>query len=177
MSFKTLRCFLDLITSSRVLHTDVGQSGVEISPEDELNSSFAKVDALATKKVKDFSINNPPPTPNSGEMYIVGPSPTGVFSGHAGELAIYTGVTADYTYIPIFDGMILYDDAAGEFKWWSKEGSPDTWHKFIFDDVSPTTVTVLSQSISNPPTTAQIENIRLKTNELINALKDVNILP
>lgn len=45
-----------------------------------------------TTGVIDKDLNTPPGSPASGDKYIVGPSPTGLWSGKAGQIAYYDGV-------------------------------------------------------------------------------------
>src|SRR5690606_35224221 len=52
------------------------------------------LDGLIQCHVKDKDLNTPPGSPADGDMYIVGPSPTGAWSSHAGELARYYSVGA-----------------------------------------------------------------------------------
>ena len=41
--------------------------------------------------VRDRDLNTPPASPATGDTYIVGPAPTGTWSGNAGKVAVYTG--------------------------------------------------------------------------------------
>lgn len=41
--------------------------------------------------VKDRDLTTPPGTPAAGDTYIVAASPTGAWSGHAAEIALWTG--------------------------------------------------------------------------------------
>lgn len=41
--------------------------------------------------VKDRNLAAPPESPTTGDTYIVAASPTGAWSGHAGEVAVWSG--------------------------------------------------------------------------------------
>jgi hypothetical protein len=48
------------------------------------------VDALVLLMVKSRTLTAPPGSPANGDRYIVGPSPTGAWSGHANAVAVWT---------------------------------------------------------------------------------------
>lgn len=58
----------------------------------DLMRQWRGLDGLIQCHVKDKDLNAPPGSPANGDMYIVGPSPTGAWSAHAGELARYYSV-------------------------------------------------------------------------------------
>jgi hypothetical protein len=60
-----------------------GQSQKEITHNEALND----LDALTQISVADMTTNAPPGSPVTGDSYIIGPFPTGVWSGHAGKIA------------------------------------------------------------------------------------------
>lgn len=88
------------------------------------------------------TLNAPPGSPVAGQYWIVGSSPSGAFSGHAGDLARYTG--SGWTFLDPEDGWavshaaygfsVLYDSGT----WSGRSGSEvqtfttagaDTWTK------------------------------------------------
>ncbi len=54
-----------------------------------VNTALARIDALLNTGALDKDVNTPPGSPSAGDVYIVGPSPTGAWAGHAGEVAYY----------------------------------------------------------------------------------------
>ena len=73
------------------------------------------LDALVQPVVQEEATNTPPGTPNEGDMYIVGSSPTDDFVGHAGELAVYYNST--WEFFTVFDGMQYYIDDINQFRY------------------------------------------------------------
>lgn len=61
-----------------------------------------------------LNIQNSPPAASKGDRYIVGSSPTGVWSGHADEMATYDGVSAWEFDIPN-EGTFLYNTGAASY--------------------------------------------------------------
>jgi len=57
------------------------------------------------KAIKQI-LSSPPGSPNKGDRYIVGPSPTGVWSDHAGKIATYID---SWDFLSPFKGMIVYN--------------------------------------------------------------------
>lgn len=61
------------------------QAQKEITHNEALND----LDVLVQPIVASRSLSAPPSSPSEGDAYIVGASPTGAWSGHAGEIALY----------------------------------------------------------------------------------------
>jgi hypothetical protein len=53
------------------------------------NEALRALDALVQLSVKDRDLATPPGSPAEGDRYIVAASPTGVWSGHAGDVAVF----------------------------------------------------------------------------------------
>src|SRR6185437_5148639 len=53
------------------------------------NVALNDLDFLAQTTVIDTSISTPPGSPSTGDTYIIGPSPTGAWSGNANAIAGY----------------------------------------------------------------------------------------
>lgn len=53
------------------------------------NEAVRMLDALVQLAVADRSLAAPPASPAEGARYIVAPSPTGAWSGHANHIAAY----------------------------------------------------------------------------------------
>ncbi len=61
------------------------QAQKEVTHNDALND----LDALVQLSVIDRTLNAPPGSPATGDVYIVGSSPTGAWAGNAGKVAAY----------------------------------------------------------------------------------------
>lgn len=53
------------------------------------NEALVLLDALVQISVADMAANAPPASPDAGARVVVGDAPTGVFAGHASEIAFY----------------------------------------------------------------------------------------
>jgi hypothetical protein len=76
---------------------------------DVINDAFTRLDALSQLVVEDRTLDAPPSSPGEGQCWIVGPTPTGAWSGHAGKVAAYYGGWRIHEPKP---GWIAYDRAA-----------------------------------------------------------------
>ena len=54
----------------------------------------------------------PPPSANEGECWLVGASPTGIWAGHAGQIAAMQG--GNWLFITPRDGMRMLDRSTGQ---------------------------------------------------------------
>lgn len=92
-----------------------GQAQKEVTHNEGLN----KLDAFVTPVVADIA-DSPPGSPAAGDLYIVGSSPSGDFSGHANQLAQYqTGGWVFYApfkwmdaVVESLDSRMAYDGSA-----------------------------------------------------------------
>ena len=55
------------------------------------NAALNDIDFLTKSSVIDYTIGTPPASPNTGDAYIIGPSPTGAWTGFANYVAGYYG--------------------------------------------------------------------------------------
>jgi len=92
-----------------------GQAQKEVTHNEGLN----KLDAFVTPVVADIA-DSPPGSPTAGDLYIVGTSPSGDFTGHANQLAQYqTGGWVFYApfkwmdaVVDSLDSRMAYDGSA-----------------------------------------------------------------
>lgn len=63
------------------------------------------------ESVKDKDLNDPPATPSAGDRYIVGPSPTGAWDGHARDIAEWNG--SSWGFIAKNEGMQTFVEDEG----------------------------------------------------------------
>ena len=78
-----------------------GQSSAHII----YNQALALIDAFVFPKLKSRGTNTPPGSPTTGDMYLLGASPTGAWSGQANKVAVY--ITSWIFYTPQ-EGMIMW---------------------------------------------------------------------
>lgn len=64
-----------------------------------MDANLKRLDAVVQLQVKDKDLATPPGSPANGDRYIVAAGPTGAWTGHAGEIAVYE-VSAWAFYIP-----------------------------------------------------------------------------
>jgi len=70
------------------------------------NEALARLDLAVQARVETMGFNDPPADPAAGDCWIVGPAPTGAWSGNAGALA---GWTADgWRFLTAAEGMSLW---------------------------------------------------------------------
>lgn len=73
----------------------VGQAGKELTHNDAL----AILDQLVQARVIDKDLNAPPGSPTNGAAYIVGPSPTGTWTGSANKLAYWRSASGAWRFL------------------------------------------------------------------------------
>jgi len=76
-----------------------------------VNEAHALIDVLLHPAVEGAA-NDPPPGPASGESWLVGPAPSGAWTGHAGELASWQA--GEWVFAAPRDGMRVLDRATGQ---------------------------------------------------------------
>jgi hypothetical protein len=81
------------------------------------NEALTIADALLHAAVEGESLADPPSAPQAGEVWIVGPGPTGAWSGRANALAAWT--ESGWRFVPPVPGMRAWDKAAGLFVHWT----------------------------------------------------------
>lgn len=82
-------------------------------------SNMAIVQALTRRRVINQTTNTPPGSPAAGDCYIIGPSPTGAWSGKSKQIAIYGELW--YYITPELGLSDFYDVAVG--RWYRYDGS------------------------------------------------------
>lgn len=77
-----------------------------------VNQALTRLDAVLNTGAISKNLNTPPGSPASGDLYIVGPSPTGAWAGQAGKITYFDQV---WKFITPNEGMNLWvneDDVA-----------------------------------------------------------------
>ena len=80
------------------------------------NPNFARLEALVHLTVISIT-NTPPGSPANGDCYIVGTSPTGVWSGHVSDIAVYYTI-GGWIYIDPAIGVRAYNRATSTYYRW-----------------------------------------------------------
>lgn len=80
------------------------------------NEALALIDALVQLSVLDRDLTAPPASPANGDRYIVGPSPSGAWTGHAGAIAWFD-----------VDVWRFLTPIAGWIAWIADEALPVVW--------------------------------------------------
>ena len=70
-----------------------------------VNQAFTRLDALLNTGAKSRTTNTPPGSPSTGDLYIVGSSPTGAWAGQAAKLAYFEQT---WKFITPNEGMTLW---------------------------------------------------------------------
>ena len=80
---------------------DQSQSQKEVT----VNEALIRIDAILNNGAKSKTVSTPPSSPASGDLYIVGPSPTGAWSGQANMLVYFDQV---WQFITPNTGMFVW---------------------------------------------------------------------
>lgn len=95
-------------------------------PHVPVNMSIRRLDALCQLRILDKDLNAPPGGTTAGRVYIVGPSPTGLWAGHAGHVAYYSGGWLFFIPTAGVLGYVVDEDTYYRFS----AGSPPGWEVF-----------------------------------------------
>lgn len=91
------------------------------------SSAFSILDVLVDKTVKSRGVNTPPGSPADGDAYIVGSSPTGLWSGKSAQIAYWRTSAGVWQFIVPLEGWAVRvqddDDANGAPKEYIYTGS------------------------------------------------------
>jgi hypothetical protein len=98
------------MTTPRLQLPELAQN--QAQPHLTVNGALRLLDVFAQGAVTAVQ-NTPPGSPSDGDVYIVGTSPTGAWSGQANRIAAYVGTT--WIFIPPRDGFYFYNDSASSF--------------------------------------------------------------
>lgn len=84
------------------------------------NEALHLLDAIVAGAVEEPPRDDPPASPSSGECYLVGASPTGEWSSHAGHVAAFS--SAGWRFIAPVVGMSLVVKASGTCATYGSDG-------------------------------------------------------
>lgn len=122
------------------------------------NNAMNILDSIVQGSVKDRDLTGPPGGEAEGDRYLVKATATGAWATHEDDIAVYFN---GYIFISPTEGMCLWIDDENVFMVY--DGA--TWN-------APDVVLNLTQSISNPPTTAEVLNIQTTFNAVLDSLRD-----
>lgn len=77
-----------------------------------VNEAMTVLDTVVQLSVKGSALNAPPSIPAEGDRYIVGPAPTGSWSGKPRQIGAWVGGV--WMFFPPGQGWIAWDETAGE---------------------------------------------------------------
>lgn len=73
-----------------------------------INETNRLIEALLRNSAKETDLNTPPGSPTEGDVYGVGPSPTGAWTGHSGKLAVRAA--GAWAFLSAPTGFSIYDE-------------------------------------------------------------------
>lgn len=79
------------------------------------NTTFALLDQLVQAGAVDKDLSSPPGSPANGALYIVASSPTGAWSGKAGQLAFWLTSVNAWSFIVPKEGFLVHVNDEDEF--------------------------------------------------------------
>ena len=79
------------------------------------NTTFARLNQLVNGIVVSDTVNAPPGTPVDESMYVVGTSPTGLWSGRARQLAFWLDAVGAWTFITPKNGFLVWNTVGAKF--------------------------------------------------------------
>jgi hypothetical protein len=81
------------------------------------NTNLRIMEALVVARIVDTALATPPGSPAESSVYFVATSPTGAWSGKAGELAIY--IQGAWYFVPLYTGQEFYVVSATARQRWN----------------------------------------------------------
>jgi hypothetical protein len=100
------------------------------------NEALARLDVLVHLALAAIDVTTPPDAPVAGQCFLIGPAPTGAFSGHAGDIAAFDASgwrflrpCAGWRAQVLGDGRIATFDGAGWSYSFAYPGPPETLPK------------------------------------------------
>lgn len=86
-----------------------------------VNESLLRAD-IAVQCAVEGEVSAPPASPSAGQVWLIGTSPSGIFTGRAGAIAGWTA--AGWRFVTPAPGFVVYDRTAQCFRLFS-----GTWRK------------------------------------------------
>lgn len=98
-----------------------GLGAAQSQPEIPINSDERALDAVAPN-ISALAIQNAPPggTPSDGDVYIVGTSGSGLWSGHSNDIAYWVGPSSTWRFLLPRTGWLAFVQSGPPKLWyWS----------------------------------------------------------
>lgn len=96
----------------------------QAQPHVTLNNALRRLDALVQLSVVSIA-NAPPGSPEDGDRYIVGSSPSGAWVGREGDVAAYIGTS--WVYVSPLPGWLAFVQSLGAIYVFGMGSSPPEW--------------------------------------------------
>ncbi|MBX3380097.1 MAG: DUF2793 domain-containing protein [Phycisphaeraceae bacterium] len=151
MSTFTPRWGLDLLTE--------GQAAAEISH----NGGQNRTDALLHASMIGWGTNTPPGSPSAGDCYLVGGSPTGIWStpvSYANKIAAYYG-----------SGWLLITPKAG-LRVWDNAGT----RSMLYNGSAWVELPGQGVAVANMAGSETLGQTQTKINDLLNSLRNAKVI-
>lgn len=87
------------------------------SPYLSHNEAIEKISAIGVGGVTGYNTDSPPGSPVEGSLYVIGSSPTGVWTNYSKHLAHYLNGTWEF-YAP-FSGLYTLEITTGKFVYYN----------------------------------------------------------
>lgn len=137
----------------------------QASAEVTFNEAINKLEAVTQLSIKDRDLTAPPGSPANGDRYLVKATATGAWAGQEGKIAIY------------YTGWIFLTPKEGWRMWVDDENVTVVYDGSAWVRTPQgAAVANLSQSITNPPTQTEVQNIQTKLNDLLTSLRNAGII-
>lgn len=125
--------------------TKLGLELLANSPSNQLlaNATFARLNQLVQAGVVDKDLSTPPGSPADEALYIVAASPTGAWTGKAGQLAYWLTSAGAWQFIVPREGMLVHVNDEDKFykytgaAWEVLSTSPQSILVACSDEVTP----------------------------------------
>lgn len=137
----------------------------------KLNAAFDALDVLVQATIINMSTATPPASPSNGDAYIVAASPTGAWTGHAGQIAAY--IRGAWAFISARNGWRVNNQADG-FSYafngsaWILSGGGGGGS--TPPPVNPQTVTAYTLALSDAPSSSANAGIVTMNNAAANSV-------
>ncbi len=139
------------------------------------NEALLAIDRLLHIAVLTRGLNTPPPSPVAGSIYIIGPVPTGAWSGQAGRLASHDGF--GWTIVAPVRGCLAWIVDEASFAVFDTVWSQGGWPSNGLKIGGRTLLAATPVAISSPSGGTVIDvEARAKISALLAALHDQGVI-
>lgn len=131
-----------------------------------VNELLQALGAVCLLAIKDRDLAAPPGSPSNGDRYLVAAAATGAWASQDGKLALY------------YSGWKFFTVREGWRLWVDDENLLLVYDGSTYKVVGTRAAAVAdaNQTISNPPTQAEVQALTDKVDELLGAMRTTNLL-